>query len=322
MHQDDNLPKDAFTSLGVKRLKTALGPDLTALLADPKVSEIMLNADGHLYAERQGVLQSDGSSLPSERARALMLTLASCLSLVIDPQCPILSCELPGGLGRFEGLLPPLSRAPAFSIRRRAATPLPLQRLHEDGMLTDAQLEFLRGALIARRTMLICGETGTGKTTLLNALLLEMATLCPLERVITIEDTPELDVTSLNALPLFATAHCSMSTLLRSTLRLRPDRIVLGEIRGPEALDLIDAFSTGHEGGMATLHAGSVPQALRRLTLLVSRHKEAPRQIEPVVAQALDLIVILKPRPARHLSSISRVTGFDGRDFTFEEEFL
>lgn len=314
---DQDAARDHFEDLALARLKQALGPDLTALLSAPDVSEIMLNADGAIHCERQGHLQSDGSTLSPQQARTLMLTLASCSGAIIDPKSPILSCELPDGGGRFEGLLPPLARAPVFSIRRHSSTPMTLEALEAQGGITPAQLEFLLRALKERRTMLICGETGTGKTTLLNALLLEMSSACRDERVITIEDTPELCVSGLNALSLYASSHCSMSTLLRSTLRLRPDRIVMGEIRGPEALDLIDALSTGHDGGMATLHAGTVPQALHRLCLLVSRHKEAPRLIEPTVAQALDLILILKARPARHLSQVAEITGFEGGDFAF-----
>lgn len=313
------LPHHDYSALAVQRLNQILGPKLAPLLNDPTLSEIMLNDDETLFCERHGVGMTKCGSIDPDRARALILTLASYTGITISNASPILSCELPGGIGRFEGLLPPLTRAPVFSIRRHGSLKLTLEDLVQEEALTPAQRAFLQQSLCTRRSIMVCGETGCGKTTLLNALLNELSSLAPKERIVTIEDTPELNLQLPNALSLFSSPSCSTSQLLRSTLRLRPDRIVMGEIRGPEALDLIDALSTGHDGGMATLHAGSTLQGLRRLCLLVSRHPEAPRLIEPTVAQALDLILVLKRRPKRHLESISCISGFEHDAFCFEE---
>ena len=133
----------------------------------------------------------------------------------------------------------------------------------------------------------------------------------PMICLLLLEDTPELTLSCDNHICLYANDASDMSALVRQALRLRPDRIIVGEVRGAEALDLIDALSTGHSGGLCTLHAGSIEQALMRLVLLISRHKSAPRLIEPFLTQALDLIVILKTRPVRHIADIACVTGYD-----------
>ena len=148
------------------------------------------------------------------------------------------------------------------------------------------------------------------ENTLVNALLNELSQICPHDRVISIEDTKELKIQVKNKIALFTSQTSDMSVLLKSALRLRPDRLIVGEVRGSEALDLIDAFSTGHSGGFTTLHAGSIDQALKRLTLLISRHEHAPRLIEPTLAEALDLIVQVQRTPSRHISAIAQVTGF------------
>ena len=176
----------------------------------------------------------------------------------------------------------------------------------------ESTADFLKKLVRAGYNLFISGGTNSGKTTFLNAL---SAYIPADERVITIEDTPEIKSDLNNFLPLYSNEHLGSDELVRSCLRLRPDRIVMGEIRGPEALDMLDAFSSGHEGSMATLHAGNPQQALNRLCLLVSRHPRAPRRIESMVAQSSDLLIQLHVKPTRHIAALYEVKGFVDHEF-------
>lgn len=307
--------EDSYLQAARLRLVEDLGEDIVNSLDDPDIDEIMLNPDGRVFFETKGAGMQESESIAPARALSLVRAAAALLGREISTSCPVVSGELPFHGARIEAVLPPLVKAACFSIRKHNAMMLTLSELEESGMLSQAQVVFLRQALKERRSILVCGGTGCGKTTLVNAMLRELSVLNPRERVVCIEDTPELAVSLENRVCLCCAEGADMGVLLRATLRLRPDRIVVGEVRGAEALDLVDALSTGHSGGLATLHAGSVPQALKRICLLVSRHQAAPREIEATVAQALDLIVLLERRPCRHVSEIARVQDFVRGEF-------
>lgn len=300
-----------------KRLASQFGPVIMQALGDPQVNEIMLNQDGRIYVERAGALRPAGELEPS-MSTAVIRTVASVVGQPLRAEHPVVSGELPFDGARFEGLLPPLCRGPVFSIRCHNAHQDSLQSLGERGFMSAAQQSVLSEALLSRKSLLIAGGTGCGKTTLARALLREVGRLSPRERLITIEDTPELGACVDNQVNLYASAEVSMCTLLRSTLRLRPDRIVVGEVRGAEALDLIDALCTGHRGGLATVHAGSAAGALRRMALLVSRHPQAPRVIEPLVAEAFDLVITLGREPVRRVLDITAISGVEQGRFILQ----
>ncbi|WP_062120869.1 P-type conjugative transfer ATPase TrbB [Sphingobium sp. MI1205] len=296
-------------------LITALGPDIAAAMSDIQVIEIMVNPDGALRLDRLGEGRTDTHVRmePAQVERIIRLVAAHARAEVHGEQ-PIISAELPphvdGHAGeRFEGLLPPISVAPCFSIRK------PAQRLHTlddyvaDGLMSDAQADALRAAVTQRANILIAGGTSSGKTTLANALLAEMAWVDA--RVILIEDTRELqcplpDTVALRTRP----PHVTMTQLVRSTLRLRPDRIVVGEVRGPEALDMLKAWNTGHPGGITTVHANSAFAALTRIEQLVQEAVvTVPR---PLIAEAIDMVVFISGRGIdRRVSKIARVIGLD-----------
>lgn len=311
MSEELNLKRNAH------RLNQALGPKLNDALGDPKINEIMLNPDGRLFFEifKEGMCEA--GFMDEGQSITLIRTAASILNQDLDRDRPIVSGELPYDGSRFEALLPPLSKAPCFCIRKHNAQNSSLIDLLHEGLLNKKQLQVLTTALIQRKSLLIAGATGCGKTTLINALLNELSNLNPQERVILIEDTRELNLSLKNQVSLLSNNKTSMCDLLRSTLRMRPDRLVIGEVRGSEALYLIDALSTGHQGGIASIHAGSLSQSLKRLGLLISRHPSCPKFIEPTIAEALDFIVLLKNHPYRHIESIARVEGFDGQNFIF-----
>lgn len=222
------------------KLHRELGPEILTALADPAVVEVLLNADGELWVERLvwGV-QPLGGTMSRAQAENLLGTVAALADTEINEERPLLEVELPLDGSRFQGVLPPVSAGPVFAIRKRAVRVHTLDDYVGQGILAAAQREQLRHALRARHNIVICGGTGSGKTTLANALLAEAVELAgPAERFVILEDTVELQCTAANHLQLRTSEAIDLTRLVRATMRLRPDRIVIGEIRGREASTL------------------------------------------------------------------------------------
>ncbi|WBX82854.1 P-type conjugative transfer ATPase TrbB [Sphingosinicella microcystinivorans] len=301
-------------------LKSAMGPTIATALADPAVIEIMVNPDGALRLDRLGEGRIDtGTRYDPAQVERIIRLVASHARTEVHANAPIVSAELPphgdGAGERFEGVLPPVSLAPCFSIRKPAAKIYTLLDYVTDGIMSAETARVLSMAVVERKNILVAGGTSSGKTTLANALLAEMAHLD--ERVIIIEDTRELqcaasDVVALRTRSIGAGSigSITMADLVRSTLRLRPDRIVVGEVRGREALDLLKSWNTGHPGGIATVHANSAISALYRLESLVQESVvTVPRRL---IADAIDMIVFISGRGfARRVETIARVAGLD-----------
>jgi len=295
-------------------LRTAMGPTIAAALADPAVIEIMVNPDGALRLDRLGEGRADtGTRYDPATVERIIRLVASHARTEVHAASPIVSAELPphgdGAGERFEGVLPPVALAPCFSIRKPAAKIYTLLDYVTDGLMSADTARLLSLAVVDRRNILVAGGTSSGKTTLANALLAEMAHLD--ERVLIIEDTRELqcaasDVVALRTRP----GIVGMADLVRSTLRLRPDRIIVGEVRGAEALDMLKAWNTGHPGGIATVHANSAVSALYRLEQLVQETVvTVPRRL---IVEAIDMIVFISGRGlARRVETIARVAGLD-----------
>ncbi len=296
-------------------LRTAMGPDIAAALADPLVTEIMVNPDGALRLDRLGSGRCDtGKVLDPATIERIVRLVASHARAEVHGAAPVVSAELPphgNGLAgeRFEGVLPPVATGPCFSIRKPASRIHSLSDYVADGIMTEAAAELLSLAVADRRNILVAGGTSSGKTTLANALLAELASRD--ERVILIEDTRELQCAAPDTVALRTRPGAvTMADLVRSTLRLRPDRIVVGEVRGGEALDMLKAWNTGHPGGIATLHANSAPAALYRLEQLVQEAViTVPRRL---IAEAIDVIVFIAGRgTARRVDAVQSVEGLD-----------
>lgn len=296
-------------------LRTAMGPAISAALSDPLVIEVMVNPDGALRIDRLGEGRLDmGERIEAAEAERIIRLVASHARAEAHGQSPIVSAELPphgeGQAGeRFEGLLPPVATSPCFSIRKPASRVYNLADYVSDRIMGAETARLLSLAVAERRNILVAGGTSSGKTTLANALLAELAALD--ERVILIEDTRELqcaapDMVALRTRPGVAT----MADLVRSTLRLRPDRIVVGEVRGREALDMLKAWNTGHPGGIATVHSNSALAALYRLEHLIQEVVVAvPRHL---IAEAIDIIVFIHGRGAgRRVGTVQAVEGLD-----------
>lgn len=299
----------------IRMLRTAMGPIITQALDDPDVVEVMLNPDGALWLDKLGSGRAPvGLSLSPADAERIIRLVAAHVRAEVHAGAPILSAELPETGERFEGVLPPVVKAPVFAIRKRAVSVIRLDHYVADNILTAHQAEFLRKAVSGRLNILIAGGTSSGKTTMANALLAEMAVTG--DRVVILEDTLELqcstpDHVSLRAKPGVAT----ISDLVRSTMRLRPDRIVVGEVRGAEALDLLKAWGTGHPGGVATIHAGSAMGALTRLEQLILEVALTPPRA--LIAEAVNVIVFIAGRGReRRVQEIAYVTCFDAHGYS------
>jgi type IV secretion system protein TrbB len=293
---------------GARMLRTALGTSIAGFLEDPGVVEVMLNPDGRLWIDRlAGGLEDTGCRVTPADAERIVRLVAHHVGAEVHAGSPRVSAELPESGERFEGLVPPVVAAPCFAIRRPAVAVFTLRDYVAAGIMSAGQAEILRAAVLERKNVLVAGGTSTGKTTLVNALLAEIAKTG--DRIVLIEDTRELQCAAPNLVALRTKdGAASLSDLVRSSLRLRPDRIPIGEVRGAEALDLLKAWGTGHPGGVGTLHAGSAIGALRRLEQLIQEAVvTVPRAL---IAETIDLIAVLAGRgAARKLAELAVVEG-------------
>ena len=308
-------------------LKRQLGTSFCGLLQTPGVVELLLNADGRVWVDRLGSGMEPAGIMSVSTAESFIGTVASTLKTTVNRENPILECELPlappfNG-ARFEAVIPPnVSPGPVFSIRLKAASVFTLDQYVEAGIMTPSQCAAIKRAVVERRNILVVGGTGTGKTTLTNAILAHMAEVAAEHRLAIIEDTSELQCSSENKVVLRATANVSMLLLLKTIMRLRPDRIIVGEVRGGEALALLKAWNTGHEGGVCTVHANTHENAARAgLTRIEQLIAEAsPSPMRALIAEAVDLIVSIAKasnQPGRLVKEVVSVTGLAG-DGTYQ----
>lgn len=306
----DQIIQHSSLSRGARMLRTALGSAIAAYLEDDDIVEVMLNPDGRLWVDRlkEGLTPTPETILASDGERIIRL-VAHHVGVEVHEGAPRLSAELPETGERFEGLIPPVVAAPTFAIRKPAIAVFTLDQYVSGKIMTRAQAKSLREAVARRMNILVAGGTSTGKTTLTNALLAEVAKTN--DRVVLIEDTRELQCRCENLVALRTKDGVStLSDLVRASLRLRPDRIPIGEVRGPEALDLLKAWGTGHPGGIGTIHAGSGLGALRRLEQLIQEAVvTVPRAL---IAETIDVVAVLSGRGSqRRLQELVEVEGLD-----------
>ncbi|MCZ4292254.1 P-type conjugative transfer ATPase TrbB [Hoeflea alexandrii] len=293
---------------GARMLRSALGPAIARFLEEPGIVEVMLNPDGRLWIDRlsEGLADTGETLAPADGERIIRL-VAHHVGAEVHAGSPRVSAELPESGERFEGLLPPVVTAPTFAIRKPAVALFSLDDYVSRGIMNAGEADALRAAIVSRKNILVAGGTSTGKTTLTNALLAEVAKSA--DRVVIIEDTRELQCAAPNLVAMRTKdGVATLSDLVCSSLRLRPDRIPIGEVRGPEALDLLKAWGTGHPGGIGTIHAGTAIGALRRLEQLIQEIVvTVPRAL---IAETIDLVIVLSGRGAeRRLCELSVVTG-------------
>lgn len=295
---------------GARMLRTALGGAIGEWLADPAVIEIMLNPDGRLWVDRLGEgIADSGIGLAAADGERIIRLVAHHVGAEVHAGAPRVSAELPETGERFEGLLPPVVASPTFAIRKPAVAVFTLGDYIASGIMSPMAAEVLRAGVSDRLNILVAGGTGTGKTTLTNALLAEVAKTS--DRIVLIEDTRELQCAAPNLVAMRTKdGVASLSDLVRSSLRLRPDRIPIGEVRGAEALELLKAWGTGHPGGIGTIHAGSALGALRRMEQLIQEAViTVPRAL---LSETINLVAVLvRDGTGRRLSELARVDGID-----------
>ena len=298
----------------IRKLEEALGDHLCAALGDANVVEIMLNPDGKLFIERLGNGMTPAGEMPPSTAEIIIGSIAHALQSEVDQDRPIISGELPIGGHRFEGLLPPVVARPSFTIRRRTSRLIRLEDYVRSMVMTERHASAIRHAISSRLNIVISGGTGSGKTTLANAVLAEIVEIAPDDRIVILEDTAEIQCAAENAVALHTSDRIDMARLLKSTMRLRPDRIVVGEVRDGAALTLLKAWNTGHPGGVTTIHSNTALSALRRLEQLTA--EISPQPMREVIGEAVDLVISIERTPkGRRIRDMVRVEGFTGTQY-------
>ena len=307
-----------------------LGP-LEPLLKDPTISDILVNAHHTIYIERRGKIEATNVRFKDdEHLMRVIERIVSSVGRRIDESSPMVDARLQDG-SRVNAIIPPLSiDGPVLSIRRFGADPLRMSSLIENNALTKDIADMLQMVVHARLNLLISGGTGAGKTTLLNAL---SAFIPENERIVTIEDSAELQlqqphVVRLETRPpnIEGKGEVTQRDLVRNALRMRPDRIVIGEVRGGEAIDMLQAMNTGHDGSLTTVHANTPRDALARLETMIQMTgmRLSDRAMRQQVASALNLVVQVARMSdgSRRVTSISEVTGMEGETITMQEIFM
>jgi type IV secretion system protein VirB11 len=323
------------------KLRREFGDLILKFLADDLTEDILLNPDSSIWVKRMGEgFVRVGEMSPAGAASALG-TVAAWRGTVLNHERPILETELPIDGSRFEGIVPPVVRRPVFAIRLRPRRIFTLEEYKGNKILTEKEdplnrlrrrddfsasirglnhADVIRAAVRARKNLLVVGSTGSGKTTLVNAVLDALAQLTPNDRVISIEDTTELQCSVKNYLDLRAVGAVTMLECLRACMRLKPTRIVVGEVRGAEAHTLLKAWNTGHPGGAATIHANDAMSGLIRLESLVAEATNAPQQ--NLIAEAVDLVVFVDEEPelkaGRKVREVLLVTGYRNGQYLVE----
>lgn len=311
--------KEELKDRRLEGLRVAFGGLVMQALEDPDVVEVMLNDDSSLWVEKHGEMTCVGT-ISVDDGMAILRQVSSALDQELSKEDPFVEGELPLDGSRFEGISPPVVERPVFAIRKKATKIFTLDDYVRSHVLTFRQAETLRQGIYNRKNILVIGGTGTGKTTFCNALLHEIAVLCPKVRMLIVEDTQELQCALKNRVFMRASEWTSMARISKAVNRLRPDRITVGEVRdGPPALALLKLWNTGHPGGMATVHANSAYEGLTRMDQLIQ--EASVNHQRTLIAQAVNYAVYLeRTNNGRKIKEIIKVTGYNHLDDVFVTE--
>jgi len=305
----------------INLLDQQLGYDIISLLNDTNVVEVLLNPDGKVWIDTYHGRKNTGITIEPRRAQTIISIVSGSVSEETHRKSPLIEAELPGSFYRFTGLLPPIVTRPTFSIRKRASQVFTLSEYVSSNIMSQSAADYLKTAVKNKQNILVSGGTGSGKTTLTNALLREIAEIG--DRIVMIEDIRELQCKASDFVALRTKGKdVTMRDLIRTTLRLRPDRIIVGEVRGAEALDLLKAWNTGTPSGVATIHADSAIKSLMRLEQLIAEVSVSSQR--EAIAQTINTIVqIQRTGMGRAVTEIIEVTGLSkARNYTFETIYM
>ena len=310
---------EEVTRRNLAKLRREMGEQVRSAMDDPQVVEVMLNPNGSVWTDKLGKGMEYLCDMSDVQALQMLGTIAHMLGTVINANNPKVEGELPGDGSRVEGVIPPIVPHPVFNIRKRASSVYALEQYVMEGRSTGEDIGLLREAILSRKNILVVGGTGTGKTTFVNAIINEMKLLTPQHSLIILEDTPELQCTMDNFIPMRTNSDVSMQELLKITMRQRPDRIIIGEVRGKEALDMLKAWNTGHPGGVCTVHANDARAGLLRIEQLISEVSETP--MRDLVAEAIDMVVFLvrDPKIGPKVSELISVEGVIDGQYIFRD---
>jgi type IV secretion system protein VirB11 len=289
------LAHDEILQRNTDKLRSELGTTICEALDNPEVIEIMVNPDGRIWIDRLSHGMSDTKKrIAHDRLIAALGTIAAMLKTEVNKFSPILEGELPLDGSRVEGVLSPVTKATTLVIRKHSSAVFPIERYVEENRIDEKSWGFLKDAITGRRNILIVGGTGSGKTTFVNAILDALARFCPNDRVVILEDTVELQCNMENVLAMRtdSQSNTTMQRLVKVSFRVRPDRIIVGEVRSGEALDLLKSWNTGHPGGICTIHANSAVSALTRMEQLISEVSRTP--MKELIGEAIDVVVFLR----------------------------
>ena len=308
-----------------ERLKHAFG-DLYSVYEDPKLMEMMFNSDGKLFYQNIGEKTIEyESEFQSARVERIIKIAAHISGITLNFQNPILETTLPFDGARFSATIPPITKVPTFSIRKKAVRIFSLQDYLDNEIITPEQLSIIKYAVSNHKNIMVAGSTGSGKTTFCNAIIQEISDQYPNERIIMIQDVAELQCASDNFVDFISDQYTTPTHLVKLCLRYKPTRILMGEIRDGVALDLLDLWNTGHEGGISTVHANSALLTLTRLENLIERNPCAPKRIPEVIADTLDYVFFIEEdhlTKRRKLKEILKINGYDKKNHEYKYESL
>lgn len=307
-----------------EKLNRDLGTEIIGYLEDKDINEIMLNPDGKLWIDRSSAGQICVGNVSKAQAYSIMNSIAGIHGFVVSQHSPRLEADLPVYQAmngeRFTGQVPPIVPSPSFTIRKRSEIVFTLDDYIKTSRMTKAQADLLCQLVNERKNILVCGGPGSGKTTVTNALIVEAVKNAPNQRFVILEDTPELQCNAENKVPMLTTSDVNMTGLLKAAMRMRPDRILIGEVRGAEALDMLKAWNTGCPGGICTVHANGTEEAIQRILDLAMEAglKDPPIKLVLHTINAI-VSVVRNINQKGFIEEIAVLRGYQNDEFKFEK---
>lgn len=309
--------EEIYASRTLALFENSLGEDILKYKRDPDVIEIMLNPDKKLWIDTlsKGMIDT-GILVPPEKSRTIINLVADSINTVVGVKNPRISAEIPGDGSRFEGTIPPIVDNPSFTIRKKALLVFTLDDYVRRGTMTPTQKDIIVQGVLDRKNMLVIGGTSSGKTTLTNAIINEMTVTQ--HRLLILEDTKEIQSKAENTVFMRTSDYANMQDLLKTCMRYRPDRIIIGEIRSGEALDLLTAWNSGHPGGISTIHSDTPEGGLKQLEQYIQRVSVSKQQ-ELIAMTVNYLVVITKEENVRKIKCIKEMCGFENGRYILKD---